>query len=101
MVLVANPIYFTLVSMNQEESDEKKPDRCLVVSSASSTSPRLSLSSDEKKRERGRDASSQQQHQLEKSLGSSYELSTFDVICAKGKEAREHTGTTIMRTGEI
>ena len=106
-MVAATPTYLTLVSMNRDEEEIKKAH--LVLSpSASSTrssshsakvSPRLSISSSSSpkggRKERRREY--EQHQQLETKLPPSFQPGTFDVICAKGKEAKEHTGNRRFR----
>ena len=86
-MVAAVPTYTTLISMNEGGRDEEMKTRLSLVSSTSfdlDPVPQLAFKYDSNK-----------QPQEEKSLGPGYEPGKFDVICSKGKEARDHTGKTI------
>ena len=85
-MVAARPTYPDLISMNQGNNnvDDKKP-RLSIVSSkpfVSASGLRLSFKEENEKHE-----------DREIDLGPNYEPSPFDVICAKGKDAKDHTGT--------
>ena len=83
-MVAAVPTYLTLVSMNEGERDEdmKTPLSLVTATPMVDTSPPgLSFKFDRQK-----------QPEEETSLGPDYEPGKFDVICSKGKEARDHTG---------
>ena len=85
-MVAAVPTYTTLVSMNEGGRDEAMKTRLSLVSSTPfelDPVPQLAFKFDSNK-----------QPQEEKSLGPGYEPGKFDVICSKGKEARDHTGKT-------